>query len=320
MCAQRTVIMAFSPDATALDLAGPMDVFAAANALLEVQDGYRFLLVSAQPGPVRLCNGSHVLPDLCCEEAIGNYDVVLVASSPTYTYDPTLCAWLREVCGRANIYGSICTGAFALGDAGLLDGHTVTTHWESAQELGARFPSSRVEADRIVMRSGTLITSAGIAAAINLALTLVADHHGAELSLRIAQQLVVVAKRRAEHTQYLPQLSAPPDGDMSIFRVKAHVLENAGDDYNLSKLAAIAGMSSRSFSRHFTRVTGVTPRVFVEQARLDTARHLLEGTCQPLKAIAYNSGFGSADNMRRVFQRRLRVSPADYRERFNRKS
>lgn len=320
MCAQRTVIMAFSPDATALDLAGPMDVFEAANALLGVQDGYRFLLVSAQPGPVRLCNGSHVVPDLCCEEAIGTYDVVLVASSSAYSHDPTLCTWLREVCGRANIYGSVCTGAFALGDAGLLDGHTVTTHWESAHELGARFPSSRVEADRIVVRSGNLFTSAGVTAAINLALTLVADHHGAELSLRIAQQLVVVAKRREEHTQYLPHLSTPPDGDMSIFRVKAHVMENAGDNYSLSKLAGIARMSSRSFSRHFIRVTGMTPRVFVEQARLDTARRLLETTCQPLKAIAYKSGFGSADNMRRVFQRQLRVSPAEYREQFNRKS
>lgn len=318
MCAQRTVAMAFSPNAAALDLAGPMDVFAAANGLLDEHDHYCLLLVSAKSGPVQLCNGSRILPDICCDEATGDYDVVLVAGGPIYTRDPALCAWLRNACTRARVFGSICTGAFALGDAGLLDGHTVTTHWESAQKLGARFPLTKVEADRIFVRSGSLITSAGVTAGIDLALAIVAEDHGAKLSLRIAQQLVVLAQRQGGQSQYSPYLSAPQDENIPISRVQAHVMENAGDDYNLEKLAAIAGMSARSFSRHFTLIAGITPREFIERARLDSARRLLEGSNQPLKSIAFYCGFGSPDNMRRVFQRRLRVSPADYRERFNR--
>ena len=216
------------------------------------------------------------------------------------------------------MHGSICTGAFALGHAGLLDGHTVTTHWEFADELATRFPAARVEPDRIHVRSGALITSAGVTAGIDLALALVAEDHGAELALRIAQKLVVVAQRQGGQSQFSPYLSAPQDPGTPIARVQAHVMEHAGDDYSVARLAAIAGMSARSFARHFTQAAGITPREFIERARVDAARRLLEGSRQPLKAIAYDCGFGNADNMRRVFQRRLRVSPADYRARFNR--
>ncbi|UXS05399.1 GlxA family transcriptional regulator [Agrobacterium tumefaciens] len=310
--------MAFTTYSTALDLAGPMDVFAAANALLAPQDGYRLLYVSPQHGPVRLCNGSRILPDLSCAEANGDYDVVLVAGGPIYTQDPALCTWLADACRRARLFGSICTGAFALGDAGLLDGHTVTTHWEFAQKLAAWFPTTIVDADRIFIRSGPLITSAGVTAGIDLALALVAEDHGAKLSLRIAQQLVVLDQRQGGQSQYSPYLSAAQDANMPISRVQAYVNENVGENYNLERLAAIAGMSVRSFSRHFTLITKITPREFIERARVDCALRLLEGTGSPLKTIAHNCGFGSADNMCRVFKRRLRVSPRDYRERFNR--
>ena len=145
-----------------------------------------------------------------------------------------------------------------------------------------------------------------------------AEDHGAELALRIAQKLVVVAQRQGGQSQFSPYLSAPQDPGTPIARVQAHVMEHAGDDYSVARLAAIAGMSARSFARHFTQAAGITPREFIERARVDAARRLLEGSRQPLKAIAYDCGFGNADNMRRVFQRRLRVSPADYRARFNR--
>ena len=318
MLAPRSVALAFGPDAAALDLAGPMGVFSAATAMLGEGAGYRLLLVSPQDGPVRLSNGSRMLPDLRCADANERYDVVLAAGGPTPAHDSALSGWLRRACPRARVHGSICTGAFALGHAGLLDGHTVTTHWEFADELATRFPAARVEPDRIHVRSGALITSAGVTAGIDLALALVAEDHGAELALRIAQKLVVVAQRQGGQSQFSPYLSAPQDPGTPIARVQAHVMEHAGDDYSVARLAAIAGMSARSFARHFTQAAGITPREFIERARVDAARRLLEGSRQPLKAIAYDCGFGNADNMRRVFQRRLRVSPADYRARFNR--
>ena len=144
-----------------------------------------------------------------------------------------------------------------------------------------------------------------------------AEDHGAELALRIAQKLVVVAQRQGGQSQFSPYLSAPQDPGTPIARVQAHVMEHAGDDYSVARLAAIAGMSARSFARHFTQAAGITPREFIERASMPRAA-CSEGSRQPLKAIAYDCGFGNADNMRRVFQRRLRVSPADYRARFNR--
>ena len=149
MLAPRSVALAFGPDAAALDLAGPMDVFSAATAMLGEGAGYRLLLVSPQDGPVRLSNGSRMLPDLRCADANERYDVVLAAGGPTPAHDSALSGWLRRACPRARVHGSICTGAFALGHAGLLDGHTVTTHWEFADELATRFPAARVEPDRI---------------------------------------------------------------------------------------------------------------------------------------------------------------------------
>ena len=317
MLAPRSVALAFGPDAAALDLAGPMDVFSAATAMLGEGAGYRLLLVSPQDGPVRLSNGSRMLPDLRCADANERYDVVLAAGGPTPAHDSALSGWLRRACPRARVHGSICTGAFALGHAGLLDGHTVTTHWEFADELATRFPAARVEPDRIhAQRRADHLGRRNRRHRPGLAL--VAEDHGAELALRIAQKLVVVAQRQGGQSQFSPYLSAPQDPGTPIARVQAHVMEHAGDDYSVARLAAIAGMSARSFARHFTQAAGITPREFIERARVDAARRLLEGSRQPLKAIAYDCGFGNADNMRRVFQRRLRVSPADYRARFNR--
>ena len=140
MLAPRSVALAFGPDAAALDLAGPMDVFSAATAMLGEGAGYRLLLVSPQDGPVRLSNGSRMLPDLRCADANERYDVVLAAGGPTPAHDSALSGWLRRACPRARVHGSICTGAFALGHAGLLDGHTVTTHGNSPMSWRPAFP------------------------------------------------------------------------------------------------------------------------------------------------------------------------------------
>ena len=313
---RRTVAVAIHEGAAALDLAGPMDVFSAANSLLGEAGGYRTLLVGQSTAPTRLSNGTRVLADLSYEDAVQAYDVVLAAGGPAPSEDPLQAEWLRAVAPLAGVHGSICTGAFALGRAGLLDGHTVTTHWEYAAELAARHPAARVEPDRIYVRSGALITSAGVTSGMDLALALVAGDHGADLALQIARRLVVLAQRQGGQSQFSPYLVAPLADGSPIARAQAFVMDNIGHAFSVQALADAAGISARSFARHFRQHAGMTPHDFIEQARIDAARRALESTRLPLKSVAYDCGFGNADNMRRVFVKRLQVTPADYRKRF----
>ncbi len=227
-----------------------------------------------------------------------------------------LSGWLAAAAPRAELHGSICTGAFAFGHAGLLDGHRVTTHWQNAQHLAELFPKAQVELDRIYLRDGALVTSAGVTAGIDLALALVAEHHGARVSLAVAKRLVVVAQRQGGQSQFSPFLTAPADPDSPIARVQAHVMQHIGASVSVEDLAEVAGMSGRNLARLFVQETGVTPHEFVERARVDAARNLLEGSDRALKAVAYDCGFGSADRMRIVFARRLGITPAQYRSSF----
>jgi transcriptional regulator GlxA family with amidase domain len=260
-----------------------------------------------------------MIADLSFEEASGGFDVLLVAGGPELPYaapDPQLTEWLRLAPWRASLYGSICTGAFALGHAGLLDGHRVTTHWQVAQKLAARFPAAIVEPDLIYVRDGRLVTSAGVTAGIDLALALVGQRHGPGVAVAVAKRLVVVAQRQGGQSQFSPYLTAPADPASPIARIQDHVMANIGGRHTLASLAAVVGMSARNLARHFVQETGITPHEFVERARIDAARMLLEGSDRPLKAVAYDCGFGTADRMRIVFHERLGVTPAQYRASF----
>lgn len=303
----------------ALDVAGPSDVFAEANAFIPEADRYQTLLVARDRAPLRASNNMQIMPDLSFDEASGRYDLVLVAGGPDLPYadpDPAMVAWLRSVASRAGMLGSICTGAFALGHAGLLDDRRVTTHWQVAQKLAARFPAARVEPDLIHVRDGPIITSAGVTAGIDLALALVRERHGADVAVAVAKRLVVLAQRQGGQSQFSPYLSAPADPESPIARLQSHVMEHIGQRHTLGSLAATVGMSSRNLARHFVRETGVTPHEFVERARVDAARKLLEGTHLPLKAVAFDCGFGTADRMRMIFVERLGITPAQYRASF----
>jgi transcriptional regulator GlxA family with amidase domain len=305
----------------ALDVAGPVDVFTEANGHLAPEDRYETVLVAAGREPLRASNGMRLAADLRFEEAEGGFDIALVAGGPALPdteADPRLVQWLRALPWRSSVYGSVCTGAFVLGQAGLLDERRVTTHWENARALAQRFPKARVEPDAIYVRDGRLITSAGVTAGIDLALALVGQRHGAELALRVAKRLVVVAQRQGGQSQFSPFLSAPADPASPIARIQDHVMARIGERHTLQSLAAAAGMSARSLARHFVQETGITPHEFVERARIDAARRMLEGSDRPLKTVAYECGFGTADRMRIVFGDRLGVTPAQYRASFRR--
>jgi transcriptional regulator GlxA family with amidase domain len=317
--AVRKVAIVIHGGVQALDVAGPVDVFAEANGYVAEGSGYETVLVAADRELLRASNGMKISADLSFDDAAGRFDIVLVAGGPALPEapsDPELTQWLRRVPERAELYGSICTGAFALGHAGLLDGHQVTTHWQNARQLAARFPDAEVVPDRIYIRDRRLMTSAGVTAGIDLGLALVGEHHGPRVAVAVAKRLVVVAQRQGGQSQFSPYLTAPANEDSPIARVQMHVMEHIGDKHTLQSLAKAVGMSVRNFGRAFAQATGITPHEFVEQARIDAARRLLEGSDRPLKAVAFDCGFGSADRMRIVFSERLGVSPAHYRASF----
>lgn len=317
----QKVAIAIHEGVQALDVAGPMDVFSEANTFLDSADRYETVLVAAHRNPLRASNGIQMVADLTFEEAEGGFDIILVAGAPTPPEaepQTSLVRWIKKLPWRSSIYGSICTGTFLLGYAGLLDDRRVTTHWQDVQALAARFPRAKVEPDLIYVRDGRLITSAGVTAGIDLALALVGQRHGAETALKVAKRLVVVAQRQGGQSQFSPYLSAPADPESSMSRVQNLVMNDLAARHTLESLARHVGMSARNLARHFVQETGITPHEFVERARVDAARAMLEASDRPLKVVAFDCGFGTADRMRDVFNERLGVTPNQYRASFRR--
>jgi transcriptional regulator GlxA family with amidase domain len=315
----QKVAIAIHEGVQALDVAGPVDVFAEANGYIAPDDRYETVLVGADLLPLRASNRMQMIADQTFEQASGGFDILLVAGGPHLPDaepEPRMTDWLRAAPWRASVYGSICTGAFALGHAGLLDDRRVTTHWQNAHKLAARFPAAKVEPDLIYVRDERLVTSAGVTAGIDLALSLVAQRHGQIVAVAVAKRLVVVAQRQGGQSQFSPYLTAPADPVSPIARIQDFVMANIGNRLSLEVLAAEVGMSGRNLTRHFAQETGITPHEFVERARVDAARKLLEGSDRALKAVAHECGFGTPDRMRIVFSQRLGVTPAHYRASF----
>lgn len=315
----RDVAIIIHEDVQALDVAGPLDVFVAANGFLPKEDQYNCILLAGSTMPLRSSNGMRMVADLSFDQAKRAFHTVLVAGSPNFAESPNdeaMSAWLREWGTAAQRYGSICTGAFALGRAGLLDGRTVTTHWLCSGQLARQFPKANVAYDRIHARDGRLVTSAGVTAGIDLSLALVGEDHGPELSLTCAKALVVVAQRQGGQSQFSPLLLATKDPETPLGKVQAYVMDHIGEAFPVDRLAELAGVSPRSIARLFVREMSVTPHEFVEGVRLDRARNLLEASDLALKAVAFDSGFAGPDQMRSAFQRRLNVTPLQYRGSF----
>jgi len=315
----KTVALLIFPGVQSLDVSGPMDVFAEANDYVPAGEGYRLLTVGTQPSPVRASNGQQLGFDFSLDQAGSDYDIVLVAGGPQLAQEqenPALSAWLQQVAQNVPRYGSICTGAFLLGRAGLLDGKRATTHWSDAGRLGQQFPLAQVEHDRIHVRDGGLVTSAGVTAGIDLALALVAEDHGPSVALSVAKRLLVLAQRQGGQSQFSPYLEAQARPDALAAVIQRHVMEHLAEPLSVERLADIAGMSARNFARLFVKEMQITPAEFVLRARSDAARNLLEGSELPLKTIAYRCGFGSAARMRLVFAQRFGVTPYQYRDSF----
>lgn len=315
----KTVAFALFPGVQLLDVAGPMDVFAEANRFVAPEDGYRITMVGGEGRPVRASNGACLMPDLAFADAGENWDLVLVPGGPALPDQAPaapMLDWLTRATPRADRYGSICTGAFVLGHAGLLDDRHATTHWQDAPRLAQQFPRAHVDPDRIYVRDGAMMTSAGVTAGIDLSLALVAEDHGDAVARAVAKRLLVFVQRQGGQSQFSPYLQTPTDETSVLARVQRHVQEHLAEALSVDGLAAAMTMSSRNFARIFAREAGITPAEFVQRARVDAARGLLESGDLQLKAVAYRCGFGSAARMRQVFLQRLGVTPTEYRSRF----
>lgn len=315
----KTVAVVLFPGMLLLDLSGPTEVFSIANRYLAPADWYKILTIGTEAGPIRASNGITLYADATLDEAQDAYDVLLIPGGPgAYNEQyPALVTWLNSATQRARHFGSICTGAFILGQAGLLDGHRVTTHWHYTERLAKAFPLAEVETDQIFVKDGKLITSGGVTAGIDLALSMVADDHGKQVALDVAKVLLVVMQRQGGQAQFSPLLTGVAKDESPITRVQHYVLDHLEEEFSVERLATLAAMSSRHFSRVFIREIGMTPMEFVQSARIDRARYLLESNDLPLKTVAYRAGFGSARHMRQLFSDRLGLTPAQYRRQFS---
>ena len=315
----KTVAMALFPDFLLLDMAGPLEVFSIANRYLPAADHYRILTLGTEPGPLRASNGVMVQADLLLGQAHEAYDLLLVPGGPGAYNEkhPPLLEWLKHNVSRSRTYGSICTGAFVLGHAGLLDGFRVTTHWHYTERLIKGFPRATVETDQIYVQDRNLITSGGVTAGIDLALAVVAEDHGKKVAQDVAKVLLVVMKRQGGQAQFSPLTAAVAPQETPVTRLQNYMLEHLDETFSIERMAGLATMSPRHFARVFTREVNMTPMEFLQSARIDCARNLLETSDLPLKTVAFKSGFGSVRHMRFLFSEKLGLTPTQYREQFS---
>ncbi|MEQ1786068.1 MAG: GlxA family transcriptional regulator [Acidimicrobiales bacterium] len=314
----RQVVAVVFPDIQGLDLIGPAEVFAAANEATG-QAAYRTRVVATTPGPFPTSSGITLVADEAIDAVASPIDTLMVVGG-NGTYDAVADEHLVHHVGRlargSRRVTSVCSGAFVLAQAGLLDGRRATTHWRACDLLARSFPLVRVEPDPIYVRDGNVWTSAGVTAGMDLALALVEDDLGRDIALDIARRMVLFLRRPANQSQFSAPLQAQAAAHDGIRAAQHVVAEHPERDCSVAALARAAAMSERNFARCFTAEVGVTPARYVERVRIETARRLLEDTDDGVDAIAHAAGFGTAETMRRTFLRVVRTNPTEYRRRF----
>jgi transcriptional regulator GlxA family with amidase domain len=230
--------------------------------------------------------------------------------------DPELVAWVERAARRSRRVASVCTGAFVLAAAGLLDGKRATTHWRSCGQLAREYPDVLVEPDPIFVRDGNVWTSAGVTAGMDLALALVDDDLGRDVALMTARQLVMFVQRPGGQSQFSAQLGAQLATRDPLRDLQQWIADNPDEDHAVERLAGRVAMSPRHFARVFRDEIGCTPAAYVERVRVEVARRLLESTALPGPDVARAAGFGTTETLRRAFARRVGVGPSEYRDRF----
>jgi transcriptional regulator GlxA family with amidase domain len=312
----RRIVFLSYPGLLGLDLIGPWEVFT--SAATAVPGAYSVELV-AREEELRTSSGLGLVPSGPLPRTGQGIDTLVVpggTGSREAAEDEELVAWIRRAAPHARRVTSVCTGALLLARAGVLDGRRATTHWGYCTQLARRHPAVDVVRDPIFVRDGDIYTSAGVTAGMDLALALVEEDLGREVALEVARWLVMFLKRPGGQSQFSASLAGQLAENEPIRELQEWIADNLDADLSVPSLAARAHMSERNFARVFTREVGMTPARYVESLRLERARVALSDSAQPVAEVARRCGFGTATTMRRVFERRLRVRPTDYRARF----
>jgi transcriptional regulator GlxA family with amidase domain len=301
---------------TALDLSGPAEVFGTANDCCA--NAYELLVLGSAVKPVKADVGLKFLPDAKFDDA-PPLDTIVIPGGAALR-DPRTAApivnWLRKR-QRTRRIAAVCTGIYALGPTGLLDGRRATTHWRFAPDVGRRFPKMFVDPDAIFIQDGNLFTSAGVTAGIDLALALVEDDLGRHVALRVARELVVYLKRSGGQLQFSEPLRFQMRATDRFADIATFIVANLSKDLSVEVLADRARLGVRHFSRRFLAVFGVPPAAYVERMRLDESRRRLFTSERTIDNVAASVGYASADSFRRAFERRYGIAPSVYVKRFS---
>lgn len=322
--APRRIAMLAFESCDIIDACGPLDVFAFVEFFLRMRElltapAYSLSIFAEKAGPLRTFSGIRIVADHAIGESDEGIDTLLVAGGPDIEparRNTAMLDWIKGMAGRVRRIGSICTGAFLLAESGILEGRRATTHWAYCQRLAEQFPQVAVDQDRIFVRDGKVYTSGGVTAGIDLALYLVEEDWGHEAAVGAARGMVTFPCRPGGQTQFRSFLLGENRASRNFRQLQEWINANPQADLSVEALAQRMSMSPRHFSRLFDQEVGIPPAKFVESARVSSAFFLLEQTLLPMEGIAKRCGFGSAENMRRTFQRHLKVSPQDYRTRF----
>jgi transcriptional regulator GlxA family with amidase domain len=311
----RKVVITGPPPIQILDVTGPLEVFSSVP-------GYEIVLGSPDGDRALHSNrGISLTGAKPLVEIDGPIDTLMIAGGPGAedgNYDNHFLAWIRNAAERSRRVASICTGAFPLAAAGLLDGKQAVTHWDFCDRLAREFPSVIVKPDPIYLRDGAVYTSAGITAGIDLTLALVEEDHGHKIALDVARRLVMFLVRPGGQAQFSHTLSRQAVTSKPLRELQVWMMENLREDLTVERLADRMGMSARHFSRICLRETKMNPGQFVDRMRVEAAQQMIDSSAMGLKEIADACGFQTADSMRRTFLRVLGVTAGEYSSRFNR--
>lgn len=314
-----TVAFLLFPQFQLLDLAGPSDAFGEVKILSSGECQYEILSVGTTRGAMRTSSGISIQPDRTIFDACPEFDTVLVPGGLgvfDILEDSTIASWLQAQSRSARRLAAICNGGFALGAAGLLDARTVSTHWMDAGRMASMFPRAKIEADRIFVKDGSLYTTAGVTAGIDLSLHFIEEDLGRKMALDVAKFLIVHLRRTGGQSQFSPLLDVQAGTDTLVAKMQEYILGSLQVEHTVASIAKRFNMSPRNLARVFGKGAGMTPIAFLNDARIEAVRRYLETTDLPIKTIASRCGFQSAEGLRRLFARRLAIGPHEYKQRF----
>lgn len=320
----RKIGIVVFPGVEILDVTGPSEVFNFANLGAQKQgvtdrNIYTIHLLAEESGSITTMSGLKIITDEIYGEVTTEFDTLIIPGGDTgkALLNPKLINWITAMSSKVRRMISVCTGAFLLAEAGLLDGLQATTHWHYCQRLTTDYPNVMVEPDQIFIKSGHIFTSGGITSGIDLSLALLEEDWGRDLALFVARFLVVFLKRPGGQSQFSAYLSCEAGQRNDLRELQAWIINHIDIDLKVETLAERVAMSPRNFARLFLLDTGMTPAKFVEMARVDRARYLLETSEESLETVADRTGFKDPERMRRCFIRQLGVNPQNYRQRFS---